>query len=71
MDDRLNDTAGLITDKMAKAARKAWAALADYRFSEFGHQAGRWIALNQLLPRLERQPNPFREAVILARKQID
>lgn len=50
---------------MDDAERKAWKALAGYKFWMFGYHAGRWINYNNLLDK--KRPNPFIEAVVLAR----
>ena len=68
MSDVLNDTTGLIITEMANAVDKAWSALAGYKFWMFGYYAARWVTLNRLLPKPDRQPNPFRKAVMLARE---
>jgi len=70
MDD-LNLTKAKIQDEMADAIDKAWEALSGYKFWMFGYHAGRWVNYNRLLPMPERQPNPFRDAVKLARGKID
>ncbi len=56
---------------MEDAERKAWEALAGYKFWMFGYHAGRWVNYNALLTRPERRPNPFREAVKLARRTLE
>lgn len=58
-----------ILDAMTGAERKAWEALAGYKFWMFGYHASRWVNYNQLLS--ERRPNPFRDAVKLARRKLD
>ena len=54
---------------MKDAEQKAWDALAGYKFWMFGYHCGRWVNYNNLLPREQRQSNPFLEAVKLARRK--
>jgi len=56
---------------MQDAELKAWEALSGYKFWMYGYHAGRWINYNNLLPRPTRQPNPFSDAVKLARMKRD
>jgi hypothetical protein len=58
-----------VIDAMKEAEQKAWEALSGYKFWMFGYHAARWVNYNRLLS--EPQPNPFREAVKLARKFTD
>jgi hypothetical protein len=58
-----------ILDAMAYAERKAWEALAGYKFYMFGYWAAAWVKYNQLLS--TRRPNPFKDAVKLARYKLD
>lgn len=51
------------------ALAKAWDSLARYKFWQFGYHAARWVQANGLLPREQKQPNPFRELVHLAREK--
>lgn len=39
--------------------------LARYKFSNFGYHAARWVTLNAILG--DKQPNPFKPFVVLAR----
>ncbi len=57
-----------IEEKMREAQEKAWEALSGYKFWMFGYHASAWIRLNQLLP--DHKPNPFKDAVDLARTKI-
>ena len=50
---------------MAEAERKAWRALAGYKFWMFGYWAGIWVHLNRLGG--FHRPSPFRKLVDLAR----
>ena len=50
-----------------RAHRDAVTNLARYKFSNFGYHAARWVTLNALIG--DRQPNPFREFVELARSR--
>ena len=58
-----------ILEQMADAERKAWEALSGYKFWMFGYHAGRWINYNNLLD--DKNGNPFKDAVALARRKID
>ena len=49
-----------------KAKREAIKNLARYKFSNFGYHAARWVTLNAIIG--DRQPNPFKAFVDLARK---
>lgn len=71
MTDDPNDTIGLIRSKMQSSEEKAWEALSGYKFWMFGYHAGAWVRYNQLLPTSERRPNPFRDAVHLAREKTE
>jgi len=59
----------VIIEQMADAEQKAWEALSGYKFWMFGYHAARWVNYNKLLP--NKRPNPFAEAVVLARNKID
>jgi len=65
MDDNLTTRA--IIEAMKDAEKKAWEALAGYKFWMFGYHAGRWVNYNKLLPKS--LPNPFKDAVTLARQK--
>ena len=56
---------------MESAEKKAWEALAGYKFWMFGYHAARWVNYNQLLTKENRKNNPFISAVKLARSKID
>ena len=56
-----------IVARMEAAERQAWDALGRYKFWMFGYNAARWVTLNSLLPKS--RPNPFRDAVTLARRK--
>lgn len=58
-------------EKMDGAVEKALQSLAGYKFWTFGYHAARWVQLNQLLPREERRPNPFRPLVLMARERLN
>jgi len=62
-------TTDKILDAMVDAERKAWEALSGYKFWMFGYHAGRWVNYNNLLS--SKLPNPFKDAVILARNKVD
>jgi len=50
----------------SEAERKAFRSLALYKFRMFGYWAAIWVYMNRLCPK--REPSPFREAVMAARK---
>lgn len=58
-----------VREQMVDAEAKAWEALSGYKFWMFGYHAGRWVQLNRLLG--GKSPNPFKDAVLLAREKID
>lgn len=51
-----------------RARRDAIKNLARYKFSNFGYHAARWVTLNAIIG--DRQPNPFKAFVALAREEI-
>jgi hypothetical protein len=57
-----------VLDSRDEALRKAWASLAGYKFFMFGYHAAHWVKLNRLLEG-DRQANPFRDLVLLARSR--
>lgn len=59
---------GKVLLAMQDAEFKAWTALAGYKFWMFGYHAARWINYNNLLD--HKRPNPFKDAVKLAREKI-
>ena len=50
------------------AERKAWDSLSRYKFEMFGYWASAWVKYNQLMPKEQKLPNPFKSAVHLARE---
>jgi hypothetical protein len=56
-----------IHEGMEDAEKKAWEALAGYKFLMFGYHAARWVNYSKALG--GRRANPFRDAVLLARKK--
>lgn len=58
-----------IRAQMQDAERKAWEALAGYKFWMFGYHAGRWINYKNLLGTQER--SPFSSLVAVARRRLD
>ena len=52
--------------ELGEAEKKAWTALAGYKFWMFGYWAGVWVHLNRLGGL--RRPNPFRRLVKAARE---
>jgi len=65
----LDDPEDKILAQMEDAERKAWEALGGYKFWMFGYHAGRWINYNNLLA--QKQPNPFKDTVHLARTKLE
>jgi len=63
--EETNDTRRRLEAELQEAEEKAWKALAGYKFAMFGYWAAIWVHLNRL-GRFGR-PNPFRDAVALAR----
>mgnify|MGYP001182328455 CR=1 FL=1 len=64
----------LMTEKIIEernaAERKAWDALARYKFYMAGYWMAAWVKYNDLLlPGNGRARNPFRDLVLLARKK--
>ena len=57
-----------IISAMQEAEQLAWEALSGYKFWMFGYHAAQWVNLNRLLEK--KQPNPFRDAVLLAREKV-
>ena len=55
--------------KMDEAEEAAWKSLAGYKFNMFGYYATLWMGYNHLFER-NRQPNPFRRVVVLAKTII-
>jgi hypothetical protein len=58
-----------ISRAMAEAEKKAWVALAGYKFYMFGYWAAKWVSLNSLSGL--RQPNPFKRLVAIAREATE
>lgn len=52
------------------AERKAWDSLARYKFYMFGYWSAAWVKYNQLMPKEEKLPNPFKSLVIMAKEKI-
>lgn len=50
------------------AERKAWDALARYKFWMFGYWAADWVRLNRRLQ--AKRPSPFKRLVLLAREIV-
>jgi hypothetical protein len=55
--------------EQAEAERRAWEALARYKFWMFGYWAAVWVHLNRLSG--QKNPNPFRKVVHLARRHLE
>lgn len=52
---------------LEEAEKKAWDALARYKFQMFGYWAAIWVHLNRV--GAFKLPNPFKDAVALARQR--
>ena len=61
----MNETT--IRELMHATAAKAWDALSRYKFWMFGYHAAQWVLLNQLFPARDRQSNPWKPLVRIAR----
>lgn len=57
-----------IMQEMDEAEKKAWDALARYKFWMFGYWAAIWVHLNRVSG--AKLPNPFAVAVQMARKIV-
>ncbi|HEY3273071.1 MAG TPA: hypothetical protein VGJ92_04875 [Methanocella sp.] len=57
-----------IVEAMGDAEKKAWEALAGYKFWMFGYHCGRWVNYNKLL--MNPRPNPFTDTVRVARAKM-
>lgn len=55
-----------LLEDLEEAERKAWDALARYKFMQFGYWAAIWVHLNRV--GRFRRPNPFRRVVEEARR---
>lgn len=53
-----------------EAEQKAWKALAGYKFWMFGYHAAQWVLLNRALDKFDREGNPFKELVQVAKEKI-
>lgn len=60
--------AARLAEKIERAEREAWNALARYKGSQFGYWFGIWVHLNQLEGK--RRPNPWRGLVEQARAHL-
>jgi hypothetical protein len=56
---------GDLISGLAEAERKAWDALARYKFQMFGYWAAIWVHLNRIGG--FKRPNPFKPVVMQAR----
>jgi len=66
-----NDPIDRIHNARLDAERKAWDSLARYKFYMFGYWSAAWVKYNHLMPKEEKLPNPFKDAVLLARNKLD
>lgn len=62
-----NETYHNVIGARAEAYEKAIDSLGRYKFEMFGYHASAWVKYNKLLPRLCRNPNPFKAFVDLAK----
>lgn len=60
-----------VRHKRQTAKLKALDNLARYKFSNFGYWAAVWVQMNSLLPKPQRQANPFRELVHKSRELLE
>ena len=51
-----------------EAEKKAWGALARYKFWMFGYWAAIWVHLNHLSG--QKRPNPWKKLVALAKEKV-
>ncbi|EJN15715.1 hypothetical protein PMI42_00733 [Bradyrhizobium sp. YR681] len=58
---------GRLLAELDQAERKAWDALARYKFQMFGYWAAIWVHLNRVGE--FKRPNPWKGLVLAARKQ--
>ena len=56
-------------EELDKAEKRAWDALARYKFMMFGYWVAIWVHLNRISE--QNRPNPWRELVLLARQKGD
>ena len=54
---------------MEESERKAWDALAGYKFWMFGYHAAGWVKANRIAG--TKRPNPFKKLVEVAREMKD
>lgn len=59
-----------ILEARDKARDNAITSLAGYKFIMFGYWAARWVGLNQLVDKEDRNLNPFKLFVLVARGAI-
>lgn len=60
----------ILHNERLDAERKAWEAMAKYKFWMFGYWAGAWVKYNRILGQIDKTqklPNPFIALVKLAR----
>lgn len=53
----------------ADAEQQAWSSLARYKFWMFGYHAAQWVLLNRVADKKDRQGNPFKALVAVARQR--
>jgi len=61
------DTSERLIAELEEAERKAWDALARYKFQMFGYWAAVWVHLNRISG--ENRRNPWRKLVLVARSK--
>lgn len=64
----MSETIATIMAERQAAEKKAWKALAGYKFYMFGYWAAAWVKYNQLLPLGIKDPSPFRDLVKIGRE---
>ena len=67
----MSDILATILSERRLAEKRAWKALAGYKFYMFGYWAAAWVKYNQLLPPGMTDPNPFRELVKSGREKAN
>lgn len=63
----MSDILAKVQAKLAEAEKKAWLALAGYKFGQFGWWAAQWVLCKSLLPHHVR--NPFASLVRFAKEE--
>lgn len=66
-----DSTLAMVLERRKQAELKAWKSLAGYKFYMFGYWAAAWVKYNALVPKDHKLPNPFSDAVHLARDVLN